>query len=95
MLIVALQRTVGSRVAVHAARIHDHLRGLAKERTRMCGIVRDARKGRGRTQLAILATRSGCRDNEQAGDRCTEKRCTKAHRSDILIIHPALGIQHL
>jgi hypothetical protein len=79
MLIVALQRPVRDRVAVHAARIHDHLRSLAEQGPRACGIVSDACKGRGRAQLALLRLRSCYREDDCAAKHRMEKRCTKAY----------------
>src|SRR4051794_24868504 len=80
MLIVALQRPVRGWVAVHAARIHDHLGGLAEQRARARGRVGDAVECRGRLQIAILRLRRGGGDDDRAGQYGEEKRCTKAHR---------------
>ena len=61
--VVALGRTVARRMAVHAARVHDHLGGLGEQRAGACLLIRHASERRGRAQLgrscASLAPTNG------------------------------------
>ena len=66
VLIVALERAVGFRMAVHAAWIHDHFRGFGEKRARARRRILDARELRWRAQLAgILRRRALAAETQQ------------------------------
>jgi hypothetical protein len=65
MHVVALGGPVARGVAVHAARMHDHLRSFAKERARAVLRVEDAGEGGRRAQFNAVLRRNGCRPRNQ------------------------------
>jgi homogentisate 1,2-dioxygenase len=65
VLVIALERAVAGGMAVHAARIHDHLRGLAEQRAGARLRIRNACERRWRAQI-VAALRHGARAAELA-----------------------------
>src|SRR5882757_9362853 len=66
MLIVPLERTVGRRMTIHTAWIHNHLCGFGEKRTGARLSIQDSRKLRGRTQfVGILRHRSANTKDQQ------------------------------
>jgi hypothetical protein len=79
MLVVALQRSVAGRMTVHAARTHDHLRGLAEQCAGSRLSIRNVCE-RGRRSQIVAALGDGARAGEriqQSNARCQGDHCAK------------------
>jgi hypothetical protein len=81
-LIVALQRTVARRVAIHAARMRDDFGAFVEQRARPRRSVPNAREIRRRAQLAgsLRENRSACESERASGSGNPSHPRDRAHQ---------------
>jgi hypothetical protein len=82
VLIVALQRPVARRVAIHATWMRDDLGAFGEQRARPRRSVCDAREIRRRTQLAgcLSESRAACESESASGSGNPPDPSDRAHR---------------
>jgi hypothetical protein len=92
MMIVALQRMIAGRMAVHAAAGGEHFRRLGEERARPRRLIVHAGKGSGRPQLLGPRCRNAEREGHQA--RCYQ-RSSRVPHARLFAAHQRTSVENV